>query len=718
MERFNQTDPDWKIKLDIAKSVAGQNQPSLMKFYQAYGEEFGTRPPEKLIDYFKSLLKQAEPVDRSEVKDLKKTFIEDAINQSFSVLKFRQAYLDKFNEVPSAESVELFIKGLGRRDTSQKIGPVNPALVLINQLSKNKSMTILEFRQLYKQRLGKLPTAEHLQLFLDRLSKEPSPAISPQPSTAESAVPQRQASEKKEAVTPLGGVSATVYDGIINSAILTTDGNGTITLCNKAAETLFTFSRAEVINRKNILSLLDPKDLEVYYSQLSLEVTQLSDGFEAFIGKVNGAAPLTKEWRFISEKGRKFVAELTMSRLPREAKSQGSYLFEIFDLTEQQDTRRKMHEMLEEKEAQSIERENLLMAISRKVLDPVTSIKGFSELLNEEVDPKLRRYLDIISGNADTITRILTDYVVLHTIREGDFELETAPFNPMTLMDEAIRYNTCWLGSKNVEFVSLEYDQALPLFLGDRAAIQHILTATVGHAVDLPGVKKIEVSVRHKDREDGRSELCFDLGTEGGSISSEELEAVFSSSENLLAGNNINPSIPVLSLAVCKQLARMMRGNLEIRIVSEKQVFYRVTAVVGVEEKHGAQDAGIMRILVAENDPAIYHLLNEILTEQGHQVTWARSGQQVIDYYLHSPGDFDLILMDVGMPEKGGVVATKEIRSSGHTAVPIVALTACNSPGDSERFYSAGMSGYIEKPFTKEILVNSLVKWRPSGIKT
>lgn len=712
MEKMNRDDPDWTIKLKIAKSVAKQSQPSLMKFYQAYGEEFGTRPPQKLIDYFTSLLPKSSPKKITSEQDVKKAFVQNAIKKSLSVLKFREAYLRKFKEKPPVELVEMFIQGLGSSDAVETTERVDPALRLIEKLKAKPQMTILEFRQLFKLRLGKLPSAEHVQLFLDRMSKDRSSVSAPESAVVEEKPQQvetKKAPEKAEAP-----VKKTIFDGITRSAIITSDKSGNITLCNSGAEKLLEFSRLDLVNKKTILSLIDPNDLEVYYSQLSLEVTDATDGFDALVGKVDNGGSLTREWRFITKSGNRVSVDLTISRLPEDyAASKDGFFFELYDLTEQHETRRKIHEMVEQKEAQSLERENLLMAISRKVLDPVTSIKGFSELLREDVEPELYDYVDIISGNADTITRIITDYIVSHTIREGDFELETSPFSPGALLDEAIRYNKCWLGSRDIEFELLETEHEMPLFLGDRSAIQHILIATVGHAVELPGVHKIEVRVRYKEKGDARSQLIFDLATHGGTISAEELDSAFSSSENLLAGKNINYSIPVLSMAICKQLTRMMGGDIEITAVSEKQVFYRVSAIVGIEEQHSVTDARKMRILVAENDTAIYHLLDKILTEYGHKLTWVKSGEQVISSYLSSPEHFDLILMDVGMPEKGGVMATKEIRTAGHTKVPIVALTACNSPGDSERFLLAGMSGYIEKPFTKEILLNSLIKWQP-----
>lgn len=705
---INRKDPDWKIKVDIAKTVAEQPQPSLMKFYQAFSEEFGTQPPEELIDYFNELLGEAEKGEISD-EDEREAFIREASEQSLSVLKFRQAYSSRFQEKPSTECIERYIEGLSGPDPSANLGPVNLAKVVIDQLGSSKKMTVLEFRKAFKQKLGKLPSAEHVQLFIDRLSQEAS--LTEDAESVEKTTPTRPV---VASVGPPSSAGFSVLDGITNSAILLSDTHGTIIECNRAAESLLEVDRVRLVNKSNILSLVNSKDLEIYFSQLSLEVASLTAGFDGLVAKVDSTAPFTKEWRFQTGGDRTLTAEMTITRYPATGPQQG-YLFEICDRTEYNDMRRRIQDLLEQRQGQRIERENLIAAIGRKVLDPVTSIKGFSELLSEKSNQKLRRYFDLISGSADAIVHIIADYLISHNVIEGDFELEASPFCLQTLAADAVRYHARWLGTKDVIIELVENETLSALYLGDGVAIRHVLTAILSHAIDLPGGHHIQVQPSHKTVDGNRLQIILDVVSRGSGILPEQLQSVFSSSENLAADNSMSHVMTELSLGICKQLARMMGGDIELKAISDNTVCYRFTALVDEEVSHQDKKTQQMRILVGENDPAVYRLLNKILTDEGCQVTWAKSGQQVVDQFLGAPSDYDLILMDIGMPEKNGMIATKELRAAGHTSVPILALTACNVPGDSERFLMAGMSGYIIKPFNKQILINSLIKWQSGG---
>lgn len=713
-------DPDWKIKVNIAKTVAEQSQPSLMKLYQAYSEEFGTQPPEELVKYFNSMI-ESEPVQQTNSGNDIEAFIAEATAESLSILKFRQAYENRFREKPSVECIERYIEGLGTPDSSIAMGPVNLAHVVIDQLSADKKMTVLEFRKAFKEKLGKQPSADHVQLFIDRLSAESSesnqPAAVTESKTKVAGKRQGEVGKFKPYAVKDFLTDPSIFDGITRSGVVFTDVNGNIVECNRVAEEILAVSRAELIGKSNILSFLDGRDLEVYCSQLSLEIHSDKDGFDAFVAKVDTAKPFTREWRCFSKQRANFSAEITVSRFPDEGSQQG-YLLEICDRTEHNEMRRQIQTLLEKRQAQRIERENLIAAIGRKVLDPVTSIKGFSELLSEKSNEKLKRYFDLISGSADAIVHIIGDYLISHNVTEGDFELEISPFSLQALATDAVRYHSRWLGAKDVIIELVENDKLPPYFLGDGVAIRHVLTAILSHAIELPGDHHIQVRPNYKELEGGKIQIYFDVVSRGSEVSPDFLDEVFSSAENLTADESLSHVLTELGLGICRQLARMMSGDIEVKIATENTVCYRFTATVSQEAELTAKATQPIRILVGENDPAVYRLLNKILTDEGCQVTWAKSGQQVVDLYLNAPSEYDLIYMDIGMPEKNGMLATKEIRSAGHSTIPIIALTACNVPGDSERFQLSGMSGYVIKPFTKPILLNSLKKWQTTSTAT
>lgn len=118
-----------------------------------------------------------------------------------------------------------------------------------------------------------------------------------------------------------------------------------------------------------------------------------------------------------------------------------------------------------------------------------------------------------------------------------------------------------------------------------------------------------------------------------------------------------------------------------------------------------------IRILLAEDNPVNQRLATIMLTKAGYQVVPASDGREVVDRYLETPDSFDVILMDIQMPERDGLQATGDIREKGFTDVPIIAMTANAMQGDREMCLAAGMDDYITKPIKREQVFAMLEKW-------
>jgi len=123
------------------------------------------------------------------------------------------------------------------------------------------------------------------------------------------------------------------------------------------------------------------------------------------------------------------------------------------------------------------------------------------------------------------------------------------------------------------------------------------------------------------------------------------------------------------------------------------------------ERKHS------VRILLAEDNPVNQKLAKIMLTKAGYQVEIANNGKEAVDKLTGSPEDFDLIFMDIQMPEMDGLEASELIREKGLATIPIVAMTAHAMKGDRERCLEAGMNDYITKPIKREIVFEVLERW-------
>ena len=118
-----------------------------------------------------------------------------------------------------------------------------------------------------------------------------------------------------------------------------------------------------------------------------------------------------------------------------------------------------------------------------------------------------------------------------------------------------------------------------------------------------------------------------------------------------------------------------------------------------------------VKILLAEDNPINQKLAMAMLGKAGYLVTLAENGHQAVEMYCREPHNFDIILMDVQMPEMDGLEATRQIRGKGFTAVPVVAMTANSMTGDREECLAAGMNDYISKPIKRETVFQVLDRW-------
>ena len=116
-------------------------------------------------------------------------------------------------------------------------------------------------------------------------------------------------------------------------------------------------------------------------------------------------------------------------------------------------------------------------------------------------------------------------------------------------------------------------------------------------------------------------------------------------------------------------------------------------------------------VLLVEDNPVNQKLAKLMLTKAGYQVEVANNGKEAVEKFTSSPEDFDLIFMDIQMPEMDGFEATEAIRSKGFDTIPIVAMTANAMKGDRKMCLEAGMDDYTTKPIKREIVFGILDKW-------
>ena len=387
--------------------------------------------------------------------------------------------------------------------------------------------------------------------------------------------------------------------------------------------------------------------------------------------------------------------------------------------------RKRMEEALKEArdraESSSEAKMAFLSHMSHEIRTPMNAVLGLSELLLEECPPgPQREHLEMIREASGSLMELLGDILDLSKIEAGKLELAREPFD----LEETCRNVCSLLGMeakrRNLGFLLDVDPSARKSLRGDPFRLRQVLWNLVGNAVKFTERGRVHVAVWGEPAPGDTLRVCCRIRDTGIGIERANLERIF---EYFGQGERfLNRRYPGtgLGLAISRHLVRAMGG--EISVASELGVGSVFTVSIPFEvlsdpvrpsesgqEGEPALPEGI-RVLLAEDNPANRKLMTALLGRLRWRVREATTGLEALQAFSRDP--FDLVLLDVQMPEMDGLETARRIRSlereRGAGRVPLVALTAFATRGDRARCLEAGMDEYLPKPVTPRALRRTL----------
>jgi len=364
------------------------------------------------------------------------------------------------------------------------------------------------------------------------------------------------------------------------------------------------------------------------------------------------------------------------------------------------------------------EAKSLFLAnMSHEIRTPLNAIIGINSLLVERLDAgELKELAKDSMAAANNLLDIISDVLDISKIEAGKLEIVTVPFDPRMLINQLERMFGAIVREKGLRF-DVSLGASLPgLLLSDPARIQQIGVNLLSNALKFTEQGTIRLRLSGSTLDDSTVQLDLIVSDSGKGILAENIERVFSPfvQEDLSTTRKFGGT--GLGLAISRHLAEMLGGSIKVESrIGEGSTFTcsipcRISKRVTSELDNAARDEGQkicrrLRILVAEDSVVNCKMMEAILRMEGHRVRFADTGRKAVQAWQEEP--FDLILMDIQMPEMDGVQATAVIRAAeaekgGH--IPIIALTAYAMIGDKQRFLDAGMDAYLPKPITTEQL--------------
>ncbi len=411
-----------------------------------------------------------------------------------------------------------------------------------------------------------------------------------------------------------------------------------------------------------------------------------------------------------------------------------SYLLGFsIDVSEQRAARDAMQRAVESAQAASQAKSDFLANMSHEIRTPMNGILGMTELvLESQLEPEQRDDIGLVKASAGALLTIVNEILDFSKIEAGKLDLEEVPFDLRKLVRDTLRSMALRAQQKGLE-VHCHIPPGLPRTVkGDPGRLRQVLINLLGNAIKFTQQGSVTLALAMGAESDQHVDMTFSVTDTGIGIPLDKQQLIFEAFAQVDGSTTRQFGGTGLGLTICRRLVILMQGDLSVSSEPGKGSTFRfrvplrhsaipvlpdnalsdvpeemseaVLALAAPVEVHEGRGNGL-RILLAEDNPVNQRLALRLLEKMGHRITLVDNGLAALERVTQ--GGFELVLMDVQMPELDGLSATRRIRQweavhGGH--VPIIAMTARAMQGDRDRCLEAGMDDYLSKPIDSERL--------------
>ncbi len=369
------------------------------------------------------------------------------------------------------------------------------------------------------------------------------------------------------------------------------------------------------------------------------------------------------------------------------------------------------------------EKSDFLATMSHEIRIPMNAVLGVLSLLkNTPLDNKQLQLVRTGCDSGELLLTIINDILDFSKMEADKLQLKHTSFNLHRLITNSVELLRSQADQKTLALI-LFLEADLPCYAkGDPDRLCQILINLINNAIKFTSVGRISIRA---------SATCFDNESFTFQCSVQDtgigiaknfqtlLFEKFTMDNQNYARNHEGTG---LGLAICKHLVTLMQGNINFNSEPGNGSTFTFSITLGTAKKHDSENKTALneaqqlpeantRVLLAEDNSANQMVIKNILEYAGLQVDIAANGREAIEAVRTLP--YDIVLMDVSMPDMDGISATREIRQLPGQAgnIPIVALTAHSLSGDRERFIQAGMDDYLTKPVDRTAALHCIARW-------
>jgi len=511
------------------------------------------------------------------------------------------------------------------------------------------------------------------------------------------------------------------------SGIIIFDAKGNIQRFNKSAEHLFSFKTEEIL-AENIDNLFNAQDSSLIFSFLKNSAIKQNLEFEQF----------SHEMEAIDINGDYFPIHVAIKKM--NSCDKPTYICMVTNISELKQYRDNLEETVQkrtleleqarnEAEAATKAKSTFIANMSHEIRTPMNAVIGFAEvaLHDSSLSKETNNYIQIIHTSAHSLLAIINDVLDISKLESGKYALEIVNFHLPNAIADSLMTVEHQAAEKNLH-LQFEYAAELSLYyLGDPTRLRQIILNLVGNAIKFTDSGGVTISVQPASQPNF---IRISISDTGIGMSVEQCEKIFDSFVQADSGTTRRYGGTGLGTTICKQLTELMQGKIWV----ESQLGVGSTFHLEVKMPETAKSSEtlydeissldedyisprLFNILLAEDLEVNATLLILRLEQQGHQINWVKNGIEAVNAFQEE--EYDIVLMDVMMPEMDGLQATRSIRQferDSQRQIPILALTASVMQEDYRRCIEAGMDDVAAKPIDFNNLLKVIEKVVPNEV--